>query len=149
MNKYLLLTAISMLFMGAAFSQQKVKDRTVEGNTLPNGNAILELESTNKGLLHIRVMLTGSSDAAPLSQHVAGMMVYNTATTNDVVPGIYYNDGTRWVLAGAVANGANGITYDPISYEITDIDDDGNHQTIDLQEIVRASETVTMYTDAG
>ena len=149
MNKHLLLTIASMLFVGALFSQQKVKDRTVEGNTLPNGNAILELESTNKGLLHTRVMLTSSTEATPLSQHVAGMMVYNTATANDVVPGIYYNDGTKWVLAGTVTNGANNISYNPTSYEISYVDDQGNTQTIDLQEIVRANETVTMLANNG
>src|SRR5690606_32302166 len=149
MNKHLLLTVISMLFMGTVFSQQKVKDRTVEGNTLPNSNAILELESTNKGLLHTRVMLTGSSEASPLSKHVAGMMVYNTATTNDVVPGIYYNDGTKWVLAGAVTRGANNISYNPTSYEITYVDDQGNTQIIDLQGIVKANETVTTLMNNG
>src|SRR5690606_14785725 len=147
MNKYLLLTVISMLFMGSVFSQQKVKDRTVEGNTLPNGNAILELESTNKGLLHTRVTLTSSTEASPLSQHVAGMMVYNTVTVNDVVPGIYYNDGTKWVLAGAVTNGANNISYNPASYEITYVDDEGNTQTSDLQAVVKANETTTTLVD--
>src|SRR5690606_24301489 len=149
MNKFLLLTIIPMLFVGTVFSQQKVKDRTVEGNTLPNGNAILELESINKGLLHTRVALTSSSEAAPLSQHIAGMMVYNTATVNDVVPGIYYNDGTKWVLAGAVTRGANNISYNPTSYEITYVDDQGNAQIIDLLEIVKANETVTTLANNG
>ncbi|SKB75711.1 hypothetical protein SAMN05660226_03025, partial [Parapedobacter luteus] len=147
MNKHLLLTVVSILFMGAAFSQQKVKDGTVQGNTFPNGNAILELESANKGLLHTRVMLTSSTEATPLSQHVEGMMVYNTATVNDVVPGIYYNDGARWVLAGAVTQGANNISYNPVSYEITYVDDQGDTQVINLREIVRTNETVTTLVD--
>lgn len=29
--------------------------------------------------------------------HVAGMVVYNLATSHDVRPGFYYNDGTKWV----------------------------------------------------
>ncbi|WP_221451830.1 collagen-like protein, partial [Pedobacter sp. AK013] len=85
-------------FPTLAFAQQKVKDGSVGGSNLPNKDAILELESANKGILHVRVALRLTTDAFPLSAHVAGMMVYNTATANDVVPGIYYNDGTKWVF---------------------------------------------------
>lgn len=81
-----------------ALAQQKVKDGSISGNNLPNKDALLELESNNKGLLHARVALRLTTDAFPLTAHVAGMMVYNTTTTNDVVPGIYYNDGSKWVF---------------------------------------------------
>jgi hypothetical protein len=67
----------------------------------PNANAILDLQSTNKGFLLPRVQLTGTDKTAPLTAHVAGMKVYNTATVNSgstsVSPGLYYNDGTRWI----------------------------------------------------
>ena len=85
-------------FHVVASAQQKVKDGSATGSNLPNKDALLELESTNKGLLHTRVALTRTTDSAPLTAHVAGMMVYNTATANDVVPGIYYNDGAKWVF---------------------------------------------------
>ncbi|RZK37130.1 MAG: hypothetical protein EOO90_25975 [Pedobacter sp.] len=73
--------------MGAltTFAQQKVKDGTVNTINLPNKDAILELESRNKGLLHPRVALIHTTDASPLTGHVAGMMVYNTAAINDVM----------------------------------------------------------------
>ncbi len=78
-------------------AQSKIKDGTVTGsNNLPNSNAILELESTNKGLVLPRITLSSTTSAHPLSSHVAGALVYNTATINDVVPGTYYNDGTKW-----------------------------------------------------
>ncbi len=64
--------------------------------TTPDPNSILHLESNNKGLLLTRVALIQSTNAAPMSQHIAGMVVYNTATSNDVVPGLYVNDGTKW-----------------------------------------------------
>lgn len=54
-----------------------------------NPNSILELESSNKGLLLPRVSLTSTTSFAPLAAHVSGMTVYNTATTGDVLPGIY------------------------------------------------------------
>ena len=65
--------------------------------TVINANSLLELESLNKGLLLPRIPLTQTILAAPLSAHIQGMVVYNTATVNDVVPGMYYNDGTKWI----------------------------------------------------
>jgi len=62
-----------------------------------NPNSVLEIESTNKGLLIPRVALTSTTSFAPLLAHVEGMNVYNTATANDVTPGNYYNDGTNWI----------------------------------------------------
>ena len=69
------------------------------GTTSPNADALLELDATTNvgGLLLPRVSLTQTTNVAPLSAHVQGMSVYNTATVNDVTPGQYYNDGTKWV----------------------------------------------------
>jgi len=68
----------------------------------PNPDAILDINSSNKGVLLPRVALTATNNSSPLSAHVAGMMVYNTATNtsapaNAVFPGQYYNDGTQWL----------------------------------------------------
>jgi len=65
--------------------------------TVINANSLIELESTNKGFLFPRVALTQTSLPAPLAAHVQGMTIFNTATVNDVNPGLYYNDGTKWV----------------------------------------------------
>jgi hypothetical protein len=62
-----------------------------------DSNSVLEIESTNKGLLLPRLLLSSTTTAAPLSAFVQGMFVYNTATSNDVIPGIYYCDGSKWV----------------------------------------------------
>lgn len=78
-------------------AQTKIKDGTVSGGSLiPNPDAILELESSNKGLLFPRVELDSTGLPSPLSNHVRGMTVYNTKKTADVLPGIYYNDGNAW-----------------------------------------------------
>ena len=71
----------------------------------PNKNSVLDLNRTdgtsNKGLLLPKVALTAANSPSPLSAHVAGMCVYNTATVgtggNAVTPGEYYNDGTEWL----------------------------------------------------
>ncbi|MFV0390881.1 MAG: hypothetical protein ACK5KP_03200 [Paludibacteraceae bacterium] len=76
---------------------------TMGSNIDPNSNAILDLknvaneDASTKGLLLPRVALTSTTAYAPLTAHVAAMVVYNTATTGDVTPGYYYNDGTKWM----------------------------------------------------
>jgi hypothetical protein len=76
-----------------SISQVKIGDNP----TNLNPNSLLELESTDKGLLIPRLSLTQTTNAAPLTNHVSGMIAYNTAEQNDVVPGFYYNDGSKWV----------------------------------------------------
>ena len=73
-------TAIALLGMaGAVQGQQKINDGTGTGGSLPNASAILELDSSTRGLLMSRVALTdaatwGLAGATP----VEGMVVYNT-----------------------------------------------------------------------
>jgi hypothetical protein len=66
-----------------------------------NSSSILDLESTDKGLLFPRVALVSTGQATPLAANVAGMTVYNTATVSDVTPGLYTNNGAAWVKLGA------------------------------------------------
>ena len=88
-----------------------------------NANSILELESTNKGVLFPRVALTGTVNVAPLAAHVAGMTVYNTATAGDVTPGMYTNNGTIWVRLGGSSSTALNITV-PTTNDYTVLDTD-------------------------
>ncbi|WP_231458964.1 MULTISPECIES: hypothetical protein [unclassified Pedobacter] len=74
MKKQLLLSFLTILIgTTASYAQQKLKDGSVSSGNLPSKNAILELESANKGFLHTRIRLVKTSDAAPLTDHVAGM----------------------------------------------------------------------------
>jgi hypothetical protein len=102
--KVFLIVVIAGLLSIDAQAQLKVGNNP----TTLNANAILEIESTNKGLLLPRAALTATNNAAPLTAHVAGMVVYNTATagsgTTAVVPGYYYNDGTQWNQLLSVGN---------------------------------------------
>jgi hypothetical protein len=106
MDKLLKLTFTSLGMaalgvMSPAYSQVKMGSNPATINS----NSILELESNNKGLLLSRVALDSTTLPTPLSAHVAGMHVYNTATAHDVQPGTYYNDGAQWVrLANEVTN---------------------------------------------
>lgn len=66
----------------------------------PNMDAALDVVSTTKGILNTRIALSSTGSPSPLSTHVAGMMVYNTAAVSDVIPGLYYNDGSKWIKTG-------------------------------------------------
>ncbi|PQA89988.1 hypothetical protein B0A69_21445 [Chryseobacterium shigense] len=77
------------------------------GISTPNPNAQLDITSSSKGFLLPRVALTATNNPSPLTAHVEGMMVYNTATNtsvaaNPVYPGEYYNDGTQWQRKSAL-----------------------------------------------
>jgi hypothetical protein len=105
MKKIIFFLIVLVLFVGKAQAQV-----TVGSNIEPNSNALLDLKETGnatagtstKGLLLPRVALVATTNPAPLSAHVEGMTVYNTATSGGgnpgaVTPGFYYNDGTKWV----------------------------------------------------
>ena len=90
-----------LFFTGVALSLCASAQVKIGNNPMTiNANAILELESTNKGLLMPRVALSSTTLTTPLSAFVEGMTVYNTNTLNDVTPGIYYSDGTKWIKQG-------------------------------------------------
>ena len=96
---FLLTTSISLAQVGI-------------GTTNPNPDALLDLTTTDQGLLLPRVILTDSTSAAPLTAHVAGMFVYNTTTSGNVSQGVYYNDGISWRRLNSAARGwlLNGNT---------------------------------------
>ena len=66
------------------------------GTIDPAASSILDINSTNKGLLIPRVLLTNTTTAAPVSSPAVSLLVYNLATTGDVAPGFYYWTGSVW-----------------------------------------------------
>lgn len=78
------------------------------GTTAPDLSAILEINSSSKGVLLTRVALTATNTAGPIANPATSLLVYNTATSGippyNVIPGFYYNAGTpaapNWVLLG-------------------------------------------------
>ena len=69
-----------------------------------NRNSVLEMESSNKGLRLPRISLVETINSIPLTEFVEGMFIYNVATLNDVSPGIYYCDGSKWIKVTASGN---------------------------------------------
>jgi hypothetical protein len=124
-----LFVAALWLTTGSLFSQVGIND----DGSLPNSSAILDVQSTSKGLLLPR-MTSAQMNAIP--EPVAGMMVYCTDCNEDGCSGTYtftwtvYTDTTaselKWVCvqrctkpgqAGAitgtatVSSGQNGVSY--------------------------------------
>jgi hypothetical protein len=93
------LVTLGLLVLSVAASYAQIKIGTHP--TTINTNSLLEVESVNKGVRLPRIALVSADSFAPLTEHVAGMIVYNTATAgtapNNVLPGFYYNDGTKWL----------------------------------------------------
>jgi hypothetical protein len=82
----------------------KTQSVTVTDDSLytPNTSSVLDVKSTNKGMLIPRVSLTGTSSASPITNPAASLLVYNIANISDVTFGYYYWNGTKWVR---IANG--------------------------------------------
>jgi len=80
----------------SSFAVAQIKVGGTDGT--PNKDAMLEIQATDKGFLLPRVALVTLTSASPLENHVAGMVVYNTATVAaaGIAPGLYHNDGAKW-----------------------------------------------------
>ncbi len=82
---------------------------TCEGSLhAQNTSAILDVEANNKGVLVPRVSLSSTADVLTIVSPATSLLVYNTARTgtypNNVIPGFYFWDGTRWTpLSGPLA----------------------------------------------
>ena len=101
--------AIVLIAGLSASAQVKIGDNP----TVLNAGALLELQSNagTKGLKFPEVALTSTTAWLPLAgDKVMGMTVYNTATTGDVTPGLYTNNGTVWMKNEATAVAPLNIT---------------------------------------
>jgi len=95
--KRIILILVALVFFTYAFSQNNVGI----GTTTPNTSAVLDVAATDMGLLVPRVALTQTTSASPVTAPATSLLVYNTATINDVTPGYYYWDGSKWSQLGA------------------------------------------------
>ena len=121
--KQLIITIGTILLTSFLYSQGGVGINN--NGSAPNTSAMLDVASTDKGLLIPRVSLTSTTDATTITNgNVTSLLVYNTVTIADVVPGYYYWDGTVWKIIGG-----NDADADPTN-EIQDLQLVGNNLTI-------------------
>jgi len=81
---------------------------------IPANGALLDITSSNKGLLLPRVALTSTSDVTTITPSATiGLLVYNTVTSGalpfQVTPGFYYWNGSQWLR---FYNRGYGIKFD-------------------------------------
>lgn len=93
MKRILLSAALLMLLTLSGFSQNIGLN---DNNSDPNTSAMVDVYSTNKGLLIPRVSLDSTLLTTPVTSPATSLLVYNTATIHDVSPGYYYWNGTKW-----------------------------------------------------
>ena len=77
---------------------------------MPDLSSSLDISSNNTGLLIPRVALNATTIAAPITAPVTSLLVYNTASVADVVPGFYYWDGSVWRKLTSVIPGNSNVT---------------------------------------
>jgi hypothetical protein len=102
MKKSLLFSAAIVCSVITASAQVKIGDNP---NTI-NANALVEMESTNKGLLAPRVALSDVNSVSPMTGTVpAGMIVYSTGGA--VTDGFYFWSGSKWLAVQTSATTRN------------------------------------------
>ena len=99
------------------------------GTSSPKG--ALEIVASNQGILIPRVSLTSKIVALPVINPQGGAIlestiVYNTATAgttpNDVVPGYYYWDGSKWLQLATNNSAVSGAYWSLTGNTISDTD---------------------------
>ena len=79
------------------------------GTTTPNSNAVLDIFSSNKGVLIPRIL-----DTATVANPMEGLIIYNKNTKSP-----YYYNGSQWLSLGGRLPNAMGTTTDKITYQVT------------------------------
>jgi len=106
MKKNVILSSLIFLLMFMTLGLFAQVGINTDGSQ-PDPSAMLDVKSAIKGFLPPRVALTSLSVSAPVASPVAvGLLVFNTAAINGLVPGYYFWNGTRWV-AVATPQGVN------------------------------------------
>jgi len=114
MNSIKLSLACATMILSTSVFAQNVAINTT--GLVANTSAMLDISSTNSGLLIPRVALTATNLAGPIAGPATSLMVYNTATASAgitaVAPGYYYWDGAQWVrfVTGALPGPAWMVT---------------------------------------
>lgn len=95
---------IALLSMGGYSVNAQNKELKIGTNpTIKQPSAVLEVESTNKGVLMPRVTLTSITDVTTIAMPANALTVFNTATAgtapNGVTPGYYYwsTADSKWI----------------------------------------------------
>ena len=97
-----LLPRKSLLFFFCIFTSALFYAQVGINTTSPGSGAMLDVTSTNKGILIPRVALTSTASSSPITPApTTSLLVYNTATSGSgataVTPGFYFWSGSTWI----------------------------------------------------
>lgn len=78
------------------------------GTTSPNPSSVLDLTSSNRGLLIPRIELKSTNDIITIPSPATSLLIYNTTTNTDLTTGFYYWD-QKWITlkSATTTNGAS------------------------------------------
>ncbi len=103
MNKNLFLMGL-ILLGSILFSQVGV------GTNVPDSSSVLDISSSDKGVLFPRVNLISSTDIVTIPNPANGLVIYNTNTQNDIEEdNFYYWNGSVWSLFNKIPSSAKAI----------------------------------------
>ncbi len=85
---------IVIVFIGSVFFSFAQNIGINATGVIPSNSAMLDVSSTDKGLLIPRVDIIDLSTALPISAPAVSLLVYNTNATSGI--GYYYWNGTSW-----------------------------------------------------
>ncbi len=111
------------------------------GTNSPSTNAVLDVSSTNKGILLPRV-----NDTTLVSNPSAGLMIYNKATRSPA-----FHDGTAWNTI-ATRTAATTANTDSLTYTITGATGsfvNGTYKLINLSHGIANSGTTSSFQDVA
>ncbi|UTN03175.1 collagen-like protein [Flavobacterium bizetiae] len=124
----------SLSFTTVTYSQVGI------GTLNPDQSSQLDISATNKGLLVPRVQLTQLSLQAPIiGTATTSLLVFNTRTINDVIPGFYFWNGIKWVKMinkddiVTFKETVTSLVYDASTQMLTYKDEDNNWNEIKLE----------------
>jgi hypothetical protein len=122
MKKLSLFIIVTSLLLSPLF-MNIIAQVTIGSSVQPDNNSLLDLKEdgttlkSTKGLLMPRVYLSNLVSPSPLVEHVEGIIVYNLQETDILHPGLYKNDGTRWIPMQLPNDGLEGqvLEIDPVT----------------------------------
>ncbi len=109
MKKITFIFLATFIFIGFSIKAQNVGINPT--GATPNSSAMLDVSSTDKGMLIPRVSLTSTSDVSTIANPATSLLVYNTnAGMSNGSVGFYYWNGTQWnKLNDGNASTSNGL----------------------------------------
>jgi hypothetical protein len=122
------------------------------GTDTPNTSAKLDVSASNKGFLPPRVALVSTAgNTSPIAFPATGLIVYNTASSNDVTPGYYYWSGAKWiaVIGSSTSSNISGngttTTLSNFSSVVKNLTDDADYiiQNSDNGKVITLSSSTT------